>query len=75
MGAEYTLGGVPTVLIPFNKLNGSGLCGAQKASISSSGTGAPLASRAFHLFPWHAYVVSLVLCGLLSVFLAITSFE
>ena len=74
VGAEYTLGGVPTVLIPSDKLSGSGLCGTKKASISSSGTAGPQTSRAFqHLSSWHA-VAPLVLCGLLSVLLAITSY-
>lgn len=35
--AQYTLGGVPNILIPTNILEGSGLCGAEMAQTKSMG--------------------------------------
>jgi len=35
--AQYTLGGVPVILVPSSSLNGSGLCGAELAAIAGSG--------------------------------------
>jgi len=43
--AQYTLGGVPNILIPSNMLSGSGLCGAELATVASnSGKAAALNS-------------------------------
>lgn len=35
--AQYTLGGVPVILIPSNHLVGSGLCGTQLAATAKAG--------------------------------------
>lgn len=45
--AQYTLGGVPNILIPLDLLQGSGLCGTELTVISGNGgKAAPLNASA-----------------------------
>ncbi|KAF9532429.1 glycoside hydrolase family 13 protein [Crepidotus variabilis] len=67
--AQYTLGGVPNILVPSNTLAGSGLCGAEQTVISNNGGKAkPLDGGASHPSP----AASLVVAGVLSLVFALT---
>ena len=66
--AQYTLGGVPVILIPSNFLVGSGLCGTQLAATANAGgKAASLASFArpaisFSMIPLALMWTVLVFC-------------
>lgn len=68
--AQYTLGGVPTILIPSDMLNGSGLCGNELQTTADNGGKAAALNAANSLSPLPT-TLPLILIGLLYVLLAI----
>jgi len=66
--AQYTLGGVPNILIPSDMLRGSGLCGAQLKVIDNQGSTAPALNSVNHLsqIPSGLMIVFTVFCLLLA---------
>jgi alpha-amylase len=56
--AQYSLGGVPTILVPSDQLSGSGLCGTDLAEIAGNGGKADALNAAFVARP-SASVLSL----------------
>jgi alpha-amylase len=69
--AEYTLGGVPNILIAPNKLNGSGLCGTQKTNAANTSATSVKSSSSLALSSWESFATSIVLSGFLGL-LALT---
>ncbi|KAH9483823.1 Alpha-amylase A [Psilocybe cubensis] len=60
--AQYTLGGVPNILIPSDMLHGSGLCGEQLKTVADNGGKAAALSSGHRLsFPSASASVSLLL--------------
>lgn len=49
--AQYTLGGVPNILIPSDMLSGSGLCGAELKTTNDKGGKAAALNSSNHLSP------------------------
>jgi len=62
--AQYTLGGVPNILIPSDMLRGSGLCGTQLKVIDDQGSTAPALKSTSHLsqIPSGLMIVFTVFC-------------
>jgi len=62
--AQYTLGGVPNILMPSDKLRGSGLCGTQLKVIDDQGGTAPALNSTTHLsqIPSGLMIIFTVFC-------------
>ena len=65
--AQYTLGGVPNILIPSDMLSGSGLCGAQPKLISGQGGTAAALNSTNHVsqIPSGLMIIFTIFCLLL----------
>lgn len=69
--AQYTLGGVPTILIPSSMLNGSGLCGTELTTVASNGGKAAALNSGVRATPLSATLP--ILLGILFSFVAYAS--
>jgi alpha-amylase len=73
--AQYTLGGVPNILIPSDMLSGSGLCGTQLKLIDGQGGKAAALNSTTHLsqIPSGLIIIFCLFLAMLSPELAIVS--
>jgi alpha-amylase len=64
--AQYTLGGVPNILIPSDMVGGSGLCGAELKTTGAQGGKAAALNSSNHLAPIPSGLVITLFCFLLA---------